>query len=110
MAHTLAERRSDGTQNDETRFALRLVEWEVSPPTLEPARLEPPTHPALPRLRAGGLRFAPAPADSHDTPAAPARRRRGMDWKERCFEAGWIALTLACAAEGVFRLLWAVQP
>ncbi len=41
--------------------------------------------------------------------AAP-RRKRGMDWKEHCFEAGRIALTLACAAEGVFRLLWAVQP
>lgn len=110
MAHTLAERRSDGTQNDETRVALRLVEWEVSPPTLEPARLEPPTHPALPRLRPGGLRFAPAPADIHDKATAAARHKRGMDWKERCFEAGWIALTLACAAECVSRLLWAVRP
>ncbi len=108
MAHTLAEIRSDETQNDETRGALRLVEWDVFPPTLEPARLEPPTHPALPRMGTGRLRFAPAPADRIDEPIAPMRRR--VDWGERLFEAGWVALTLACAAEGVYRLLWAVQP
>lgn len=28
-------------------------------------------------------------------------------WTERAFEAGWVALVLACAAEGVCRLLWA---
>jgi len=115
MAHTSAEIRSDEirsdeTQNDETRGALRLVEWDVFPPTLEPARLEPPTHPALPRLRPGRLRFAPAPVDRTDKPTAPARRPRRVDWGERLFEAGWMVLALGCAAECVYRLLWAVQP
>ena len=36
------------------------------------------------------------------TPPAPRHF-----WTERAFEAGWVALVLACAAEGVCRLWWA---
>ncbi len=84
----------------------RLSEQEVFPPALEPAGLEPPAHPALPRVGAGRLRFAPAPANGAAEPAAPARRTRRVEWVERVFEAGWMTL----AAECVYRLLWAVQP
>ncbi len=105
MAHTM-----DETQNNEAHSASRHDGRDVSPPALGMVRLEPPTHPALPRLDVGELRFASAPADRVDEPAVPARRTRRTDWGERAFEAGWMALTLGCAAECVYRLLWAVRP
>lgn len=85
MAHTQDEIQS---RNNETQSAAGWDERGVSPPTLEPARLQPPTHPALPRVGAGRLRFAPAPADRNGEPAAPARRLRWTNWVERVFEAG----------------------
>lgn len=88
----------------------RQGEREIFPPVLEPVTLEPPTHPALPCVGAGRLRFAPAPADRVAEQVAPARRTRRVEWVERAFEAGWMTLALACAAECVYRLLWAVQP
>lgn len=105
MAHTQDEIQS---RNNETQSAAGWDERGVSPPTLEPARLQPPTHPALPRVGTGRLRFAPAPADRNGEPAAPARRLRRTNWVERVFEAGWMALALGCAGECVYRLLWAV--
>ena len=98
----------DEAQKDERQDAARLEGRNVFPPTLEPARREPPTHPALRRVGAGRLHFAPAPTVRTD--AAPARRARRVDWAERIFEAGWMALVLGCAAECISRLLWAVGP
>ena len=68
-----------------------LPERTVSPPVVGPGRIEPPTHPATPRVRTGRLRPAPA-----------ARR---ADWTERTFEAAWVGLVLACAAEWAWHLL-----
>ena len=78
------------------------VEREVSPPVAGPGRIEMPTHPAMPRLHTERLRFAPAPTGgaapngNAEQPTDPARR---MDWMERVFEAGWVGLLVACAAE-----------
>ena len=102
----------------------REVAREVSVPVVGPGRIEMPTHPAMPRLHSapslhtGRLRFAPAPTDDgtdnstddSERPIVPARLTRRADWAERAFELGWIGLMVACAAECVCRLLWAVQP
>ena len=97
-------------QFDETQSVICRAEQDVFLPALEMARLEPPTHPALPRLRTGRLHFAPAPTDGVDENVAPARRPHRSIWGERVFEAGWLALILGCAAECVYRLFWAIQP
>lgn len=91
---------------EESRNAGRSAR-KVSPPGAGPGRIEPPTHPAVPRLTAGRLRFAPAPAEETDRPAAPARRRDSSrrDWTEHAFEAGWGGLLVACAAECARHLL-----
>ena len=100
----------DEAQKDELRDAIRLEGRDVFPPTLEPARLEPLTHPALPRVGGARLHFAPAPMDGAEEAAVSVPRKSRMDWTERVFEAGWMMLTLGCAAECVYRLLWAVGP
>ena len=87
---------------------LREKPGEVTPPVLGRERIEPPTHPAMPRLHAGRLRFAPAPADDTDDadrPVGPARLSCRRDWIERAFEIGWVGLIVACAAECAWRLL-----
>ncbi len=89
-----------------------LNEREVCPPVAGPGRIERPTHPAMPRLQTGRLHFAPAPVEEAGRPAAPAPRtdrpkvdRHKTDWIERAFEAGWVGLLAACAAECAWRLL-----
>ena len=97
-------------QLDETQNIIGRAEQDVFLPALEPARLEPPTHPALPRLRTGRLHFAPTPADGVAKTVTPTRRPHRGVWVERVFEAGWLALILGCAVECVYRLFWAIQP
>lgn len=98
--------------------------------TLEESLLKPSTHPsvALPASARPAdmtdppvLVFAPAPtvpADNRMVPADPLvvtdrpaprirpQRRFRMDW----YEAVVIILILSCAALGVYRLMWAIQP
>lgn len=90
----------DKTRDGETQSSVNLVEQDVLLPM----------HPALPRLRSGRLRFAPAPTRRADGIADPVRRARRVDWVGRLFEAGWAALLLGCVGECLYRLLWAIQP
>jgi len=95
-------------QVEKPQSAGRQTAQEIFPPTVGPGRIEMPTHPAMPRLHAGRLRFAPAPADDTDDadrPVGPARLSCRRDWIERVFEIGWVGLIVACAAECAWRLL-----
>lgn len=69
-------------------------------------------YPSLPPVGAGRLHFAPG-GEAAPTAPVPNLRTATAQRSARCerfFEAGWMLLILACAAEGVFRLLWAAQP
>ena len=105
MMQRLDEPRSVGHRTEQE---TEKIGRKVSAPVVSPGRIEMPTHPAMPRLRAGRLRFAPAPIDDSkdsDRPAISMRLPRPADWVEQAFEAGWVGLMAACAAECAYRLL-----
>lgn len=100
----------DETRSTKPQSSFSHQEREIFLPVLKPTRLEPPISPTLLRLHTGRLRFAPPPVKEQDEPAAPVHHTRRIEWVERLFEASWMTLLLACAAECVSRLLWAIQP